>query len=210
MGSFVFGACNSRDSPLVNSPNVDKASMVRWKQAQVHQKRRERQDKMAALGRELELSESVVKSLKELLQGLDSGDLTKDALSTRLAELRDKTNDGTKDLEEGVFALVMADRDPRWEAPGPDPFFQARLDVTGLVIEILERVPKSDENSLKDSIKEVLAKIESREALVHEELAKEELAISSKITSETMKTGFDRTVVAFVYTAGNAILMYFW
>jgi hypothetical protein len=53
---------------------------------------------------------------------------------------------------------------------------------------------------MQDCIKQVLSQIETREALVHKELAKEELAISSKITSETMKTGFDRTVNALVFT----------
>ncbi len=151
---------------------------------------------MAALRLELGLSGRVREALQGLLKAL-SGD--RNIAEETLAKLHSDTVKGSKDLEDQVFSLVMANRDPRWEQPVPDPFFQKRLDCPVLIQGLWEasKDSQSSTESLVKEIKTCMEKLDARETLVNQELAKEELAVQAKITSETLSTGFDKTVRDF-------------
>ena len=169
---------------LTSSPNVDKKSMVRWKQAQVHKQRRDRQDKIAALKMEQSLNARVLDILR-LLAPLDHPE-------EKLGLLIQDCHEWSIKFEKDVYTLVLSGRDQRWEEPTPDPFVQQRVQWAQLVEKVLQ-VCKENGN-VSDAFEFAIQTLLIRQKRVDEELVKEETEINKKITSETVKTGFDKTV----------------
>ena len=160
----------SDDEDFECHPNVDKKSMIRWKQSQIHAKRKDRQDKVSALKMENDLSVKIASQLKSI---------------DDLNELQILVRDWNKDFEKKVYEMVMIDRNPAWDYPLPDPFLKQRIDLDKMMAEIVET----------RNVQDWILKLETRQKEVTIELEKEQVEISKKITSETMKTGFDKSVI---------------
>ena len=159
----------SDDEDFECHPNVDKKSMIRWKQAQIHAKRKDRQDKINALQMENNLTEKVVEHLKS---------------TSGFEELSALVREWNQEFEKQVYEMVMKDRSPAWDYPLPDPFLKKRLDLDQMMQDIVQGGDVSD----------WISKLKSRQVSVLQELKMEEIQVSKKITSETIKTGFDKSV----------------
>ncbi|KAJ3023585.1 UNVERIFIED_CONTAM: hsp90 co-chaperone Cdc37 [Siphonaria sp. JEL0065] len=170
----------SDDEDFDCHPNVDKASMVRWKQAEVHRKRRERSDKIAALQAETQLNNVVASALT--------------SLSKENAERKASDFDQMdKTLAHVVMVQAHSDRDPRWQAPVADPFFMKRVDIQILVAKLREAA--DDDAKLKNLVDEYKQKFAIRNDLIVKEIKIEQAAIDSKISSETIKEGFSKSII---------------
>ncbi|KAI8848324.1 Cdc37 N terminal kinase binding-domain-containing protein [Chytridium lagenaria] len=175
----------SDDEDFECHPNVDKASMVRWKQTDLHRKRRDRQDKIAALKQETAFSQQV----SHLLTGLNASDKKAEIVEAVAAQVLEW--DGK--LKHDVMMMAHTDRDPRWQPPTPDPFFMKRVDVEAFAKELRE---KKEGEGVGPVVTKYLGLFEERRKVVAVEVKKEEDEINSKITTETIKDGFNKTIVA--------------
>ncbi|KAI9326708.1 hypothetical protein BDR26DRAFT_940979 [Obelidium mucronatum] len=167
----------SDDEDFECHPNVDKASMVRWKQAEVHRKRRERQDKIDALTKETSFNNSIVTALEAV--SVDTVGYT-----VGVFDQMDKA------LAHSVMVQAHTDRDPRWQAPVADPFFMKRVNIEALN-EKLKAAAETD--SLNSVVSEYKKLFEKRNKDIVNEIKTEQAAIDSKISSETIKEGFSKS-----------------
>ncbi|KAJ3407201.1 hsp90 co-chaperone Cdc37 [Chytridiales sp. JEL 0842] len=199
----------SDDEDFECHPNVDKASMVRWRQAEVHRVRRERQDKINALHMESEMNQKILKRLP-LKDGQQAAAADVGSLVGNVNAFMKDAAEWDKKLAHDVMVMAHSDRDARWRAPEPDPFFMKRVKIEAL----LNKYKDALENSLKESegdmegtlqkMKTALEKLneatvkefEDREKSLHAEIAKEEAEKLAKMTSENIHEGFSKTVLS--------------
>ncbi|KAJ1557950.1 hsp90 co-chaperone Cdc37, partial [Cladochytrium tenue] len=130
MGGFSYAKWDklelSDDDDFECHPNVDKASMIRWKQAEIHRQRRERQDKITALTMEAAMNSRIIDALDKIRPGPPA-----DVSGAVRAACADMT-EWDKTLAHDVMVMAHTDRDPRWEPPVPDPFFMKRVNVESI------------------------------------------------------------------------------
>jgi cell division cycle protein 37 len=160
----------SDDEDFECHPNVDKKSMIRWKQAQIHMKRKDLNDKIQALNLENEMSKRIIKLLQD-------SEINQD-LTVKIQELN-------KEFEKKVYDIVMQGRNPQWDYPIPNEFLKKRIDLNQLSKEI---TPENKNSKIQE--------LNARINLVKEELEKDEIEKSKKITSDTIKTGFDSSKIS--------------
>ncbi|KAJ3350303.1 hypothetical protein HDU83_009774 [Entophlyctis luteolus] len=178
LGLFAFE--KHLDKLLKGSPNVDKPSMIRWKQAEVHRVRRERADKIAALRMETEFNK-VLSDALALLNADNAAEMCADFAK------RDQK------IAHDVMVMAHRDRDARWQPPVADPFFIKRLDIPNMTSKIMETA-KAD-GDLKALAAELVEALAVRNKEVAAEIVKEEAITNSKISSETIHEGFSRSMV---------------
>ena len=110
----------------------------------------------------------------------------------------------------GNLSFNHLSTDPRWQPPVPDPFFMKRVNITDLTKSLkspIESLTQTESSSLSEeaSVQKALKLLESsvdsssrllseREELLQKEILLEEDAKLAKMTSENIKTGFDKTV----------------
>jgi hypothetical protein len=107
--------------------------MIRWKQAQVHEHRRNRQDKITILKLENSLSDRL-RDILLLIRDLRPAQARTDKLQTLVQDALT----WTLQFEKDVGTLVLTGRDPRWETPTPDPFVLKKIDLARSVQLILD------------------------------------------------------------------------
>ncbi|KAJ3310853.1 hsp90 co-chaperone Cdc37 [Blyttiomyces sp. JEL0837] len=195
----------SDDEDFDCHPNVDKASMVRWKQAEIHRKRRERQDKIKALRLESDLYKKISESLdKWESQYLQPSTANIDEIRSSSTSLSAQVKEWNEGLEREVYEIAHTDRDYRWAPPTPDPFFMKRLPLQKMADSLIGMVSMVQVNDagvvdttiLKTWINGTKSEFAKRDDLITHEISKEEAEINAKITSETIKEGFSKTVVS--------------
>ncbi|CAJ0759008.1 20677_t:CDS:1, partial [Entrophospora sp. SA101] len=57
----------SDDDEIECHPNVDKASLIRWKQADIHAKREERRQKIASLKQQISLNDVLLSRIDDMI-----------------------------------------------------------------------------------------------------------------------------------------------
>ncbi|KAJ3056905.1 hsp90 co-chaperone Cdc37 [Rhizophlyctis rosea] len=192
----------SDDDDFECHPNVDKASMVRWRQAKTHSDRRARKDKLTALNAETSTNAHLVATLATLSNLPQSSSVP--SLLSHLESLQHEYTHASTKLKHDYDASQMVDRDARWGPPEADPFVEKRLKLGDLVKEVILGVsslsadaPKDEMvNKLETAIKAVTAKIYVRQKAVDEEVRREEEEAKKKVTSEDIKEGFNKTILA--------------
>ncbi|KAJ3063795.1 hsp90 co-chaperone Cdc37 [Podochytrium sp. JEL0797] len=159
---------------------VDKASMVRWKQAEVHRVRRERHDKIDALEAETQMNNNIVKKLESL---------TKDNCKEVCAEF----SSWDKTLAHDVMVKAHQERDARWQPPVADPFFMKRVDINAMVDKLTKNA--GDNAQLSTTADAFVKTLHKRNEDIAKEIKKEQAAIDAKISSETVKEGFSKSII---------------
>lgn len=106
----------SDDEDFECHPNVDKASMIRWKQAEIYRVRRERADKIELIEKEIKLNDSC---LQDILTITDNH-------PARLLELKARFDKINQKFIEDMAVFRYRDRDPRWREPEPIEFCEKR------------------------------------------------------------------------------------
>ncbi|KAI8811910.1 hypothetical protein BJ742DRAFT_796023 [Cladochytrium replicatum] len=156
-------------------PQVDKASMIRWRQAQTHLVRRERKDKIAALKLEVD---KVNNPLIATLSTTNS-----ESLFTSLDTIASSFALVQKNIQSEVDQFRIVDRSPYWEPPQPIPMVEERIDVEKLLAP-LRLAGNNGEKEL--AVKNAIEIIEKRNEAIAQDIAKEEAEANKKITSENM------------------------
>ncbi|TFK86026.1 hypothetical protein K466DRAFT_664064 [Polyporus arcularius HHB13444] len=168
----------SDDSDIEGHPNVDKRSLIRWKQRSIHEQREERKLKIAQYKADIACN---------------------DVLKPRLQDI-------TKDVEEkgpSYFSSLVEKfkTNPSPEAPPTNAPNQQTYDqmLLSLLLQVWEEAKKKgvekDDPKLGDALvaglKEHLVKIDEHQEKLRKELQREEQEAHNKITSEDIHEGFE-------------------
>jgi cell division cycle protein 37 len=103
----------SDDEDFECHPNVDKSSMVRWKQAEIYRVRRERQDKIDLLNREIKFNEACLEDIKAT-----DGD--------ELGRVKNDYDVKSEKFKQDMVMFRYRQRDTRWKEPEPIEFCEQR------------------------------------------------------------------------------------
>ncbi|KAB5570805.1 Cdc37 N terminal kinase binding-domain-containing protein [Coniochaeta sp. 2T2.1] len=187
----------SDDSDIEVHPNVDKRSFIRAKQNQIHAERQQRKHQIETLKYERVINDSLIKRISSLLSSLKAH-----------AEDAQTRNPG-----EVAFQAVMesaASLDPRDDQPPPRPEgvhnSEEKLpSYTKMMATLLDQVNQAlDEKKVAQGerytgmiaeIEDHLNKVEELQKELHKKLDELEKLEHSKITSESIHTGFDSSHV---------------
>nr|XP_019047570.1 cell division cycle protein 37 [Kwoniella bestiolae CBS 10118]OCF26500.1 cell division cycle protein 37 [Kwoniella bestiolae CBS 10118] len=172
----------SDDSDIEEHPNVDKKSMIRWKQRDIHEKREARKLQIAKYKSELELNsvlrpriQSIIKGLSE--KGLDHYRSVQRRVKEQPSDEKPNTGSPNQPTYDQMIAQLLSDvyRESAFIVDG------AQLTKDGIALE--ER--------LGWHIKE----LDKRDGVVKVELEKEEKEQAKKITSEGIHDGWSHSTV---------------
>ncbi|KAI9207556.1 uncharacterized protein BJ171DRAFT_493013 [Polychytrium aggregatum] len=197
----------SDDDDFECHPNVDKGSMIRWKQADIHKQRRERKDKSVLLQMEMDLAQKAFAMIKDLIPLQASAAETQfnpADFFERLQKLSAEFERLEENFRQETFAIVAKDRDARWGPVEPIPFCQKRMPLNAMLRIVMDVMKASKENNEATGIElfvrgcdSLEQTISQRAADIKTELLKDEIEAGKKLTSENMyKEGFSRTVLA--------------
>lgn len=124
----------SDDSDIEEHPNIDKGSMIRWKQAKIHRDRRDRRDKIEATKREIELNKKAFALLAQSPFGKERrGDGTSSNISTKeditkvLNVFGFTFNAAEAEFREFFDDMRFADWNDRWGPPSLIDFVEQRI-----------------------------------------------------------------------------------
>ncbi|QMW40649.1 hypothetical protein G4B11_003929 [Aspergillus flavus] len=182
----------SDDSDIEVHPNVDKRSFIRAKQAQIHQQRMQRRHEIETLKYERIINDGLLSRIDQLLKSLQQHE------------------GSSKNPEEVVFQVLMESASNPSEDQPPAPpagvytHEKEQPKYSQMMSSLVDQVKKemgevSSDNLLKEYIKGVQGHKDKVQGLQKEllaklaELEKEE---SSKITSDSIHTGFDTSFVS--------------
>ncbi|KAJ3154664.1 hsp90 co-chaperone Cdc37 [Geranomyces variabilis] len=189
----------SDDEDFECHPNVDKASMVRWKQADIHKHRRERKDKLAALEREVTVNNRITAALKQIT----SEPAAPAVVLAKLGVLHRDCHTWTEELREQYMSSMWKERDARWGPPEFEPFVdEARPKYGDLVETVMQTVAGETEDvpevrtALQAAAATVIKAIDSRNSSIAAEVKREEAEAAKKLTVDDLKEGFNKTVVS--------------
>ncbi|KAG9285178.1 hypothetical protein G9A89_004393 [Geosiphon pyriformis] len=188
----------SDDEDFECHPNVDKASFIRWKQADIHQKREERRQKIQALKQEYEQNEVLIGHINQIINTIESEGVG--AFLKTVEELRQKNANLRSEQEEKQKELRESNPSPENHPPTIPPTFEEMMTV--LLEKIQNEVKSQSEELVGDSLiiklKEHHKKLESRQKEVQNEMEKEEDEAKKKITMDDLHDGFNKTAVSKV------------
>lgn len=166
----------SDDSDIEVHPNVDKKSMIRWKQRDIHEKREVRKLKQQHLVLELAMNQSLLNRMQQLIDGTDSDGLP--FISKTMEQLRIAVPDFQgKQFKEG-------------EQPSEDHM------VLALLSQVLAKVgPKLEGDEGKKKIVDELMvhkkRLEDRQVDVKKEQIELDKEAAKYITSDDLHVGFE-------------------
>ncbi|OIW34033.1 hypothetical protein CONLIGDRAFT_206632 [Coniochaeta ligniaria NRRL 30616] len=187
----------SDDSDIEVHPNVDKRSFIRAKQNQIHAERQQRKHQIETLKYERIINDSLIKRISSLLS----------SLKAHAADAQ------TRNPGEVAFQAVMesaASLDPKDDQPPPRPAgvhaSEEQLpSYTKMMATLLDQVNKAlDEKMVEQDkryagmiaeIEDHLTKVQDLQKELHQKLDELEKQEHSKITSESIHTGFDSSHV---------------
>ncbi|GAA5835884.1 hypothetical protein JCM3766R1_005878 [Sporobolomyces carnicolor] len=184
----------SDDSDIEVHPNVDKKSMIRWKQRDIHEKREQRRQKLEAFKVEEPMNVSLIARIDSLIAASKSTDVASAStyLQNEIAKLKSALG---YTYEEKKFA--------QGEQPSEDHMIVSLLSqVVKAVKEEEEKTGKTgDEQGRTDRIVKTLEWHKSRLLQRQEEIKKEKVDIAAEqkkwITSEDIHDGWDsKTIVS--------------
>ncbi|KAK2783304.1 hsp90 co-chaperone Cdc37 [Onygenales sp. PD_12] len=182
----------SDDSDIEVHPNVDKRSFIRAKQSQIHQQRQQRRHEIETLKYERIINDGLLKRIDSLLVSLK------------------KHESSSRDPEELVFqALIESAGDPHEDNPPAPPegiykHEQGHPKYSQMMGTLVDQVKKElddskPENTFQGYVKGVQGhkdKVMDLQQQLLVKLAQLEKEEASKITSESIHTGFDSSFVS--------------
>lgn len=163
-------------------PNVDKKSMIRWKQRDIHEKREMRKLKAKHLDLELAMNASLLARMRSLHSQLQAEGIP--FLQRQISELRVKVPDfADKKFKDG-------------EQPSEDHMI---LSLWTQVANAVEKDGKGDEGKADRLVKELESHIERLRKRQEEEISAEKAEIDKEqkkyITSDDLHVGFESKTV---------------
>ena len=183
--------------------------MIRWRQAKIHKDRRDRKDKIAALGLESEMNRKVIVGLKKAVAGLESAEMDSDKWVQRLKTLVMEFVDLENKYDEAFKEIRVKDWDSRWGYITPIDFLDARVVFDKVGTEIIKKFSgteykgKSPEELNTDIGKELrglMALLEKRILDSKAEVEREENESRQKLTSDNIGTVTKDKMVRFPFS----------
>ena len=198
----------SDDSDIEVHPNVDKKSMIRWKQRDIHEKREQRKLKLEQFKREVPMNESLLARIRQLEQGTTDGGAA--YIQSEVDRLKNSLG---YDYAQKQFA--------QGEQPSEDHMIVSLLSqvISAVQKQEVEQGKQDDKEGRPKRLLEQLAwhrkRLEDRQVEIEKE--KEEIDKESKkyITSEDIRTGWDSKTVRlspppFIAIAPERHMLNFW
>lgn len=182
----------SDDSDIEVHPNVDKRSFIRAKQNQIHQQRYERRHQIDTYKYEHVVNDGLLKRIDNLLEALK------------------KHKDDSRQPDELVFqSLIESAGDPKEDQPPapPEGVYTREKEqpkYSKMMGTLVDQVKKEvDEEKAADRYQAYITGVEGHQTKVRNlqkelttKLAQLEKEESSKITSDSIHTGFDSSFVS--------------
>lgn len=195
----------SDDEDFECHPNVDKKSMMRWKQQQIHRDRTQRQDQLGLLKKELETTDRFLKWLPEKLAGLTAGDTV--SVVSFLTQLGPQVEKEFTDVMRNDFKKRMEKWPQNWDVPDHGPVLREHKPWDEQVAEVMKVMTAyaaehkdSPSFNLLGHVKELFNKLldryAQRQPVIKAQIDEIQKQIDSKITMENLKTGFDKTAIS--------------
>ncbi|KAH6565988.1 hypothetical protein BASA50_005293 [Batrachochytrium salamandrivorans] len=200
----------SDDEDFDCHPNVDKKSMIRWKQAQVHKERRERQDQLDLLTLEHQTSARFIANfmdhVKSVFEGM-SRPVTVAAISETLKTIQAETETTYTDPLRTKSMNCMNSWPREWEAPSWGTVLREHVPWHETVAKIEEAVAKIAVDRGTDNpesfidlamlmFAEAQSRLVQRQDVIAAQIKALRIEMNKKLTADHLKTGFDKTVVS--------------
>ncbi|KAK5666697.1 hypothetical protein BDV3_006023 [Batrachochytrium dendrobatidis] len=200
----------SDDEDFECHPNVDKKSMVRWKQAQVHKERKERQDQLDLLTLEHQTTEKYLADFKNQVKATFealSRPVTASAIIDTLKKIQTDTEKTYTDPMRTKSMSCMNAWPREWEAPNWGTVLREHVPWHDTVAKIQEAVSKISQEHAGDNpekfidltmlmIAEAEARLVKRQSLIETQIKALNVEMHKKLTIDHLKTGFDKTIMS--------------
>ncbi|GBC02124.1 hypothetical protein RclHR1_04470003 [Rhizophagus clarus] len=183
----------SDDDDFECHPNVDKASFIRWKQADIHQKREERRRKIEALKLETSNNEVLLSRINDMIRQLIEGGI--ETFLQTIEKLREANKKIASEAKNEESSEDSSQKEGEQLAyPTFDQMMGALFDR--IQDEVKHESPEKVGEELKNKLIEHRDKLSQRQKEAKQELEKEEREARKKITMDDMHTGFDKSSVS--------------
>ncbi len=184
----------SDDSDIEVHPNVDKRSFIRAKQNQIHLERQQRRHQIETLKYERQVNDGLIKRISNLLAALkrhaadaETRNPAEVAFQAVMESAGDPADDKVPDRPSEVHAQVE-------QPPSYTKMMATLLDQVNQALD--EKKPSNRYTAMTEEIEGHLRKVQDLQSELLKKLAELEKIESSKITSDSIHTGFDSSHVA--------------
>ncbi|KLT44051.1 hypothetical protein CC85DRAFT_315833 [Cutaneotrichosporon oleaginosum] len=205
----------SDDSDIEEHPNVDKRSMIRWRQRDIHEKREQRRLLIAKLNSELELNGVLRPRIVSILDGVKGKGVTHyRAVQRRIKEQPSPEKPATGAPNQPTYDMMMGQllsdvwREAAWLVDGEAKVENGNVMKGGKKVDEKSGEPAwASEATVPDSKAELMAQalaerldwhvkaLDKRDADVRQEIKKEEEEGKRKITSDDIRDGWSSSTV---------------
>ncbi|KAI8922778.1 Cdc37 N terminal kinase binding-domain-containing protein [Entophlyctis helioformis] len=199
----------SDDEDFECHPNVDKKSMVRWKQDQVHKERRERKDQFDLLSLELATTAKFLADFPAVVESRLASVASSAALIDALKGLQAEAEKTYTDPIRTESLGRINSWPQNWEAPDWGTVLREHVPWHDAVAGIADTVAKTalaagtpgkeDVQALvkqtRDLFKESFDKFAKRQKIVEAQVKVLDNEMNKKLTIDHLKTGFDKTIM---------------
>ncbi|WWC67564.1 uncharacterized protein I206_101473 [Kwoniella pini CBS 10737] len=206
----------SDDSDIEEHPNVDKKSMIRWKQRDIHEKREARKLQIAKLKSELELNSVLRPRIETIKKGVSEKGLNHyRSVQRRIKEAPSDEKPNTGSPNQPTYDMMISQllqdvyRESAWIVDGSQIAKDGKvLDKNGGFISessgqpdwsnemnLSESKQKGLEIALEERLDWHIKELNKRDLAVKAEIEKEEKEQSKKITSEGIHDGWSQSSV---------------
>ncbi|OXC85092.1 cell division cycle protein 37 [Cryptococcus neoformans] len=204
----------SDDSDIEEHPNVDKKSMIRWKQRDIHEKREARKLLISKLKSELSLNSVLRPRIETIISGLSSSGLDHyRAVQRRMKEdpspEKPETGAPNQPTYDMMLSQLLSDvfREGAWlveggKVEGNGVLYNGKKvdDNTGLPDWATAEVPEGKKELLAEKLEQRLrwhvSELNRRDEQVKKEIEKEEGELKKKITSDDIHEGWSSSKIA--------------
>ncbi|OCF76559.1 cell division cycle protein 37 [Kwoniella mangroviensis CBS 8886] len=179
----------SDDSDIEEHPNVDKKSMIRWKQRDIHEKREARKLQIAKYKSELSLNSVLRPRIEVIIKGVaDKGLDHYRSVQRRLKENPSDEKPNTGSPNQPTYDMMISQL-------LSDVYRESSFIVDGAQISRDGQKRKGLEIALEQRLNWHIQELDKRDKVVKDELEKEEKEQAKKITSEGIHDGWSKSMV---------------
>nr|XP_019008869.1 cell division cycle protein 37 [Kwoniella pini CBS 10737]OCF47650.1 cell division cycle protein 37 [Kwoniella pini CBS 10737] len=179
----------SDDSDIEEHPNVDKKSMIRWKQRDIHEKREARKLQIAKLKSELELNSVLRPRIETIKKGVSEKGLNHyRSVQRRIKEAPSDEKPNTGSPNQPTYDMMISQL-------LQDVYRESAWIVDGSQIAKDGKVLDKNGGFIKERLDWHIKELNKRDLAVKAEIEKEEKEQSKKITSEGIHDGWSQSSV---------------
>lgn len=210
----------SDDEDIEVHPNIDKASWIRFRQAQIHLERRERKDRIASLKMETDMNSKAVKEITQVMESIEKDTpVTINKAVEKIKSIIPNLKTQEEKIVKDIMEMRNKDREEKWAPPERDEIVEGKVIFAYALEKLQEKILELESKHLteQDLLKqiqqlfgEILLGVAQRQMDVNNIIAEEEKIQAKKLTSDNMYTvKNDRSVreVLFSFSFKNFLLI---